>query len=205
MKRAVLLTSAFLLVAACGSGTSADTGDGAGDTAPAANTGDASPAAPALDDLFAYSDPANCVRAAALDALDQSLWARSDDPLAEARTGEIVIPDAYRPAFGEAAAERLDDGSTLLRIPVQGTWLGLPVGEIASWHVGYNWDLSIVFDVPPAEAAPALRAAGFPVRAGESVEGPYNAEQDYVPVYSLHEAYGDADRASFSCDFEGSG
>lgn len=195
-----------LLATGCGSEAAGGIADGS-ETASAAAQGGATDAASApiaLDGFLAFSDPEFCAMTPDLAAFDHSLWAPSDTP-SSARIGEIAIPDAYREAFGEAEVEQLQDGTSLLRIPVEGSWLGLPVGEIASWHAGYGWDISIIFDVSPAEAEPALRAAGFPVRAGESIDGPFNAEEAYIPVHGLHAAYGDENRASFGCSRENRG
>lgn len=145
-----------------------------------------------------------CAIGSQLEAVDLSLWNRSGNtPSPEA--GEILVPEEFRPAFGEHELETLEDGTAPLRLPANGTWLGLPVSQLASWYTGYGWELSIILDMPPAQAEAALQSADFPVHAGESADGQFNAEGQHFPVYVLHEAYSDAGRSSFSCKEEDRG
>lgn len=198
MIRTATLFGIGLLVSACAADAETSVDDGSGNEQAIDSSEAESPAsAQSLDAFLGFEDPANCTPNPAFEAFDRSLWADAQ-AVYRGEPPSMDIPEAFRAGFGEVSIIDLGDRATRLRIPVEGEWLGLPLHSITSLNVGYDWYTSIVFDVPPGVAEVPLREAGFPVRAGEAVDGDYYEPDTYFPVYEL-QADDDPDRAAFSC------
>ena len=121
-----------------------------------------------LDALLAFDNPALCRESKTLARLMGAMM-RGDANIGF-RPGKIVVPSYFRPAFGKISVRR-EDGFWVVRVPVRGVWLGMPVLEMAQAlpEGGDPSDVYFTLGVPVSEAETKLKAAGFPVVAGSAV------------------------------------
>ncbi len=136
----------------------------------------------ALDELLQFTSPTMCELSAPHRHLLDGMIA--GDANAGFSPGFIHAPKGMRRLFGPIEVRRHDSYWTV-EASVEGTLFGIPlVAIIHSLPEGGDaGDVTYVFDAPIATVESALRARGFPARAGQEVE--LGSPDLQVPVMAL--------------------
>lgn len=164
--------SAMVMAGACSTeATSAAQDDGGSDETAA--TGAAEPATGpiVLDEILAFDDPASCDSGDTYDRLFSEMVVYENGT---ARAGEVSVPGIAAPVTAEVEISEGDDGEDNVEamLPLEGTWLGLPVTGLTLSAQLDEHEYPIrgaVFDAPFDDVVRAVSEAGFNinVEAGE--------------------------------------
>ncbi len=134
----------------------------------------------ALEGLLAVRNPLSCEMGEPFMRLQESLVIRREDE--RLTLGVPSLPPDYRRAIGSPTLEE-DQGNYRLALPVNGTWLGLPVNEIA-WAYPVGGDppaITVRFEAAQAQVLAALNRAGFAIPPGGNRE--FEEENDVYTTY----------------------
>lgn len=87
-----------------------------------------------LDGVIGFSDGSSCEPYPATEELLSNLLVNTSNPR-ELALGNLVLPERFRPAFGEARLTKEMEGDLTnydVTVPVSGLWHGLKITEISS-------------------------------------------------------------------------
>jgi hypothetical protein len=134
----------------------------------------------ALDGFLAFSDPKRCDLTGAHERFFRALWTGNPEN-EDVRPGTVVAPKNVRRAFGPVTV-RSEGDYRLVEVAVAGTMLDLPLARIIhALPVGGDpGDVIYTFAAPIGKVEEALRAAGFPAKANETVHLESDGAYDHV-------------------------
>jgi hypothetical protein len=140
----------------------------------------------ALDRLVDFADPKACVPGPILDHLLKTLLRDTTErPVAY---GPVQVPPEFAGALGKPLL-RHEGTRYVATVPVNGTWLGLPLAAIASrgWQGGDGNGLVITVRASRAALLKALTTAGFaPPTTGRRLSSAGEGDEDYMTVIAAN-------------------